>query len=92
MVSEAVSFGTVQVPPGGAPIVLMADRQSVGGYPKIAYVISADLPLLAQAMPGTALHFRAVAAEAAQRELLATEDRLRAIALDAARLLGLSPQ
>ncbi|WP_434034829.1 biotin-dependent carboxyltransferase family protein [Cupriavidus sp. a3] len=92
MVSEAVSFGTVQVPPGGAPIVLMADRQSVGGYPKIAYVISADLPLLAQAMPGTALRFRAVTAEAAQRELLATEDRLRAIALDAARLLGLSPQ
>lgn len=92
MVSEAVSFGTVQVPPGGAPIVLMADRQSVGGYPKIAYVISADLPLLAQAMPGMALRFRAVTAEAAQRELLATEDRLCAIALDAARLLGLSPQ
>ncbi|MHA7685659.1 5-oxoprolinase subunit C family protein [Cupriavidus sp. PET2-C1] len=92
MVSEAVSFGTVQVPPGGAPIVLMADRQSVGGYPKIAYVISADLPSLAQAMPGTALQFRAVTADTAQRELLAMEDRLHAIAAEAARLLGLPPQ
>ncbi|WP_059411930.1 biotin-dependent carboxyltransferase family protein [Cupriavidus basilensis] len=92
MVSEAVSFGTVQVPPGGAPIVLMADRQSVGGYPKIAYVISADLPSLAQAMPGTALRFQAVTAETAQRELLAMEDRLDTIAAEAARLLGLPPQ
>ena len=92
MVSEAVSFGTVQVPPGGAPIVLMADRQSVGGYPKIAYVISADLPALAQAMPGTALRFRAVSADVAQRELLAMEDRLHAIAGDAARVLGLTPR
>uniref|UniRef100_UPI003F492109 5-oxoprolinase subunit C family protein n=1 Tax=Cupriavidus yeoncheonensis TaxID=1462994 RepID=UPI003F492109 len=89
MVSEAVSFGTVQVPPGGAPIVLMADRQSVGGYPKIAYVISADLPLLAQAMPGTALRFRAVTSDTAQRALLAMKDRLDAIAAEAARLLGL---
>ncbi|PLP97987.1 5-oxoprolinase subunit C family protein [Cupriavidus pauculus] len=91
MVSEAVSFGTVQVPPGGAPIVLMADRQSVGGYPKIAYVISADLPRLAQSMPGTALRFRAVTPDAAQQELLAMEDRLGAIASEAARLLGPSP-
>lgn len=89
MVSEAVSFGTVQVPPGGGPIVLMADRQSVGGYPKIAYVISADLPLLAQAMPGTTLRFRAVTAETAQRALLAMKDRLDAVAAEAARLLGL---
>lgn len=89
MVSEAVSFGTVQVPPGGAPIVLMADRQSVGGYPKIAYVISADLPRLAQAVPGTALRFRAVTPETAHRALLAMTDRLDAIAAEAARLIGL---
>lgn len=92
MVSEAVSFGTVQVPPSGAPIVLMADRQSVGGYPKIAYVISADLPTLAQAMPGTALRFRAVTADVAQREWLAMADRLQSIAADAARVLGLAAQ
>lgn len=92
MVSEAVSFGAVQVPPSGAPIVLMADRQSVGGYPKIAYVISADLPALAQATPGTALRFRAVTADIAQRELLAMADRLQSIAASAARVLGLAAQ
>ncbi|WP_454739354.1 5-oxoprolinase subunit C family protein [Cupriavidus necator] len=92
MVSEAVSFGTVQVPPSGAPIVLMADRQSVGGYPKIAYVISADLPALAQATPGTALRFRAVTPDIAQRELLAMEDRLRSIAARAMCVLGLAVQ
>lgn len=60
MISEACDFGTVQVPPSGHPIVLMADRQSAGGYPKIAYVISTDLPLLAQAMPGDRLQFTPV--------------------------------
>ena len=60
MISEACDFGTVQVPPSGSPIVLMADRQSAGGYPKIAYVISTDLPLLAQAAPGDSLQFAPV--------------------------------
>ncbi len=60
MISEACDFGTVQVPPSGSPIVLMADRQSAGGYPKIAYVISTDLPLLAQAAPGDNLQFAPV--------------------------------
>jgi antagonist of KipI len=66
MVSEAVSFGTVQVPPDGNPIILMADRQSAGGYPKIAYVASADLPMLAQAMPGEQVRFAMVTLEQAQ--------------------------
>ena len=44
MISEAVTFGTVQVPPDGKPIILMADRQTTGGYPKIASVASVDLP------------------------------------------------
>ncbi|HEY4303497.1 MAG TPA: biotin-dependent carboxyltransferase family protein, partial [Gemmatimonadaceae bacterium] len=48
MMSEAVAFGTVQLPPGGAPIVLMADRQTTGGYPRIGEVASVDLPLVAQ--------------------------------------------
>ena len=52
MISEAVAFGTVQVPPDGQPIVLMADRQTTGGYPKIAAIASVDLPLLAQKVPG----------------------------------------
>ena len=52
MVSEGVATGTVQVPPDGQPIVLLADRQTIGGYPKIATVATVDLPLLAQARPG----------------------------------------
>jgi biotin-dependent carboxylase-like uncharacterized protein len=76
MVSEAVSFGTVQVPPDGNPIILMADRQSAGGYPKIAYVASADLPMLAQAMPGEQVRFAMVTLQQAQSLYL-----LRAAAL-----------
>lgn len=57
MISEAVAFGTVQVPPDGQPIVLMADRQTTGGYPKIASVLAVDLPRLAQAVPGDTLRF-----------------------------------
>lgn len=71
MISEACDFGTIQVPPSGSPIVLMADRQSAGGYPKIAYVISTDLPLLAQAAPGDSLHFAPVTLR--QAELAAAQ-------------------
>lgn len=58
MVSSPVTPGTVQVPPDGQPIVLGADAQTVGGYPRIAHVISADLPLLAQAPPGSTIMLR----------------------------------
>jgi antagonist of KipI len=60
IVSEATGFGTIQVPPDGHPIVLMADRQTTGGYPKIAHVASIDLPRLAQKMPGDTLFFREI--------------------------------
>jgi biotin-dependent carboxylase-like uncharacterized protein len=55
--SHAVFPGTIQVPPGGAPIVLMADAQATGGYPRIAAVIAADLGRLAQISPGASIHF-----------------------------------
>ena len=55
--SHAVFPGVIQVPPGGAPLVLMAEAQATGGYPKIATVIEADLPKLAQTRPGTVVHF-----------------------------------
>ncbi|MBP1988799.1 5-oxoprolinase subunit C family protein [Paenibacillus eucommiae] len=58
MLSEPVTFGTVQVPPDGQPIVLMADRQTTGGYPKIAQVITVDLPLMAQAQIGSKIRFQ----------------------------------
>ncbi len=66
MISEATTFGTIQVPAGGQPIVLMADRQTTGGYPKIAYVATVDLPLLAQMGPGDKVQFELLTLEAAQ--------------------------
>lgn len=67
ILSEAASYGTVQVPAGGEAIALMADRQSTGGYPKIAQIISVDLPDLAQRRPGQSVCFAAVALDEAQR-------------------------
>lgn len=65
--SEPTAFGTIQVPPDGNPIVLMADRQSTGGYPKIANIITADLGYLAQALPGQSINFTLTSIEEAQR-------------------------
>lgn len=64
--SEAACVGAVQVPPDGMPIVLMADGPTVGGYPKIAVVITTDLPILAQRQPGASVDFRAISIEEAQ--------------------------
>ena len=60
IVSDGIVDGHIQVPGSGQPIVLMRDRQTAGGYPKIATVISADLGRFAQLRPGTTLRFRAV--------------------------------
>lgn len=60
MVSDGVMPGSIQVPPAGAPIVLLRDAQTTGGYPKIATVITADLDRLAQTPPGGTLCFRPV--------------------------------
>jgi 5-oxoprolinase (ATP-hydrolysing) subunit C len=65
IVSDGIAFGAIQVPGAGAPIVLMADRQPTGGYPKIANVIGADLGRLAQLRPGARFHFRAVTVDEA---------------------------
>ncbi|WP_016835772.1 biotin-dependent carboxyltransferase family protein [Herbaspirillum lusitanum] len=65
--SEVVTFGTIQVPPDGLPIVLMADRQSTGGYPRIANVASVDLPRLAQMMAGETVTFEWITLGEAQR-------------------------
>lgn len=60
IVSDGVTPGAIQVPPNGQPIVLLADCQTVGGYPKIATVIRADLPCLAHLMPGRRVRFSIV--------------------------------
>jgi antagonist of KipI len=62
-----MALGAVQAPPDGQPIVLMADRQTAGGYPVIGTVVRADVPLLAQCLPGYAsLRFQSVSVEEAQ--------------------------
>ena len=73
MISSAVAFGTVQLLPDGQLIVLMADHQTTGGYPRIANVIAADLPLLAQIGPGDGVGFHVIAAPAALEVLLDRE-------------------
>ncbi len=73
MLSEAVPMGTIQVPNNGQPIVLMSDHQTIGGYPKIGYVISVDLPVLAQVMPGEHIKFKEVSVAEAQHLLLKRE-------------------
>lgn len=73
MISEAVALGTVQVPPDGNPIILLADRQTAGGYPKIAQVAMVDIPRLAQARPGSRLLFTKVSVKEAEQLYLNRE-------------------
>jgi biotin-dependent carboxylase-like uncharacterized protein len=77
IVSDAIATGSIQVPGSGQPIVLLADHQTTGGYPKIATVISADLPALGRLPIGSKVSFAPVTVEeaaAARRELAATVD------------------
>jgi antagonist of KipI len=73
LVSAGVTFGTIQVPPDGEPIVLMASRQTTGGYPRLGEVTSVDVSLLAQVPPGAGVRFRPVNLADAQGLLLERE-------------------
>lgn len=77
LLSEAVTFGTIQLPPNGQPIILMADRQTTGGYPKIAQVITADLHRLAQLRPMQILQFECVTMDQAEDAYIKHEQQLR---------------
>jgi antagonist of KipI len=89
LLSEGVTFGTMQLPPGGDPIVLMAERQTTGGYPRIAEVATVDLGILAQVRPGGSVRFRWIGVSAAQEQLIERERDLAmlrvAVRLRAAR-------
>jgi antagonist of KipI len=76
MVSSAVTFGTIQLLPDGEMIILMADHQTSGGYPRIGNVISADLPILAQCGPGDGVSFAMTSIEEAERLTLRLESEL----------------
>jgi biotin-dependent carboxylase-like uncharacterized protein len=60
MITEGVSIGAIQVPPGGQPIILFVEQQTTGGYPKIANVVSADLPSVGQLRPRDEIRFEFV--------------------------------
>ncbi|RKD90451.1 5-oxoprolinase subunit C family protein [Mangrovibacterium diazotrophicum] len=78
ILSSGIANGTIQVPSHGEPIIMLADRQTVGGYTKIANAISADLPLLGQMRPGDCMRFIEVKTEEAQRLLQDQIDRVKA--------------
>lgn len=80
LTSTGTMPGAIQVPPDGQPLVLMADCQTIGGYPRLAHVVSVDLPKLAQCRPGSIARFALVDLEEAQRaarQTRATQIRLR---------------
>jgi biotin-dependent carboxylase-like uncharacterized protein len=79
IVSDGTVDGSIQVPGNGAPIVLMMDRNTTGGYPKIATVISADLGRLAQTPAGTVFRFKAVSMQEAQAEATKFAELLRSL-------------
>ena len=66
IISDAIVFGSIQVPSSGKPIILLADRQTTGGYAKIATVFSLDLPGLVQCRPGDTVRFSRISVEEAQ--------------------------
>lgn len=99
IVSDGIATGSIQVPGSGLPIVLLADHQTIGGYAKVATVISADLPAVGRLLPGADIRFQAVSvaeAEEARRaqereiiHLLRTLSPVRAAAeIDLAALMG----
>jgi biotin-dependent carboxylase-like uncharacterized protein len=100
IVSDGIPTGAIQVPGNGLPLILLADRQTTGGYPKIATVISWDLPRHVQCRPGTALRFaieeRAEAVRIAKaegeafRKLVATIRPTGLASLNSSELLALN--
>ena len=81
MVSHGVTWGTIQLPPGGGPIVLLADHQPTGGYPVVAVAITADRPILGQLAPGQQVRFEVVDVEAARAALVAQRKTLDELAV-----------
>ena len=73
LISEAVAPGTIQVPPSGKPILLLGDCQTIGGYPKMAHVITVDLSVAAQLRAGDHVRFSEVSLADAHRLLLERE-------------------
>ena len=79
IISDSTPLGAVQVPPDGQPMILLADRQTTGGYAKIAVVVQEDIFRLSQITPGQAIRFRQISAPEACATLRAYEERFDAL-------------
>jgi biotin-dependent carboxylase-like uncharacterized protein len=88
IVSDGIVQGAVQVPGSGVPIVMMADHQTTGGYPKIATVISADLRILAQRRSGDSVRFQAISIEEAHASARARAELLGSLGSAASPVRG----
>ena len=87
-VSEPVACGTVQLPPAGRPIVLMAEHPTTGGYPRVGQVAAIDLPRFAQRRPGDPVRFRPIGLDEAQSRYLARERALERLILSMTQRLA----
>ncbi len=87
-VSEPVARGTVQLPPAGRPILLMAEHPTTGGYPRIGQVAAIDLPRVAQRRPGDPVRFQAIGLDEAQSRYLARERALERLILSMTQRLA----
>lgn len=76
IITDGIAFGSIQVPTNGQPIIMLADRQSTGGYTKIGTVISVDLPKIAQSVPGYKVRFIEVGVDLAQKLYIRRENEL----------------
>lgn len=80
IISDGIVNGAIQVPTTGQPIIMLAERQATGGYTKIATVISVDLPVIGQCLPGDILRFQTVSLEEAHRLLRERQSRMNDLA------------
>ncbi|WP_082918106.1 biotin-dependent carboxyltransferase family protein [Oceanobacillus sp. Castelsardo] len=83
IISDSIFLGTIQVPANGQPIILLADRQTTGGYTRIATVISVDVARVAQNLPGGKLQFEEISVQEAQALHIKQEKILRQLAVGA---------
>ena len=81
IISDATPLGVLQVPASGQPILLMADRQTAGGYPKLATVITADMAVAGQLGPGDRIRFAVCSPREAMAALIVQERALMALEL-----------
>jgi len=87
ILSEAIPFGAIQVPADGQPIILMADRQTTGGYTKIGTVCSVDFSILAQLRPGQKIRFKPVSIDEAQELYRRQRNFLKALQIQLSFIL-----